>query len=263
MRQMKTIDSRDGTAIAYRKQGSGPSLILVDGAFGSTAMGPNVALAPLLADSFTVYTYDRRGRGGSGAPMDRPHEAIDREVEDIEALIGVAGGSVGLYGISSGAALALEAAARLTGVSKLALYEAPFIVDDSRAPLPPAYLAQLTELLAADRRSEAVQLFMKSGVGLAAPIVALMRLMPAWRKLKAVAHTLPYDAVVTADFQHGGPLPVARWEAVAQPTLVACGAKSPAWMRNGMAALAKALPNATHRTLPGQTHLVKPKALAP
>lgn len=260
---MPKVQSRDGTAIAYDKQGQGPALILIDGAFGSRAMGPNGPLAPLLADKFTVFTYDRRGRGGSCAANDAQRDAIAREVEDIRALIGAAGGSASVYGISSGAALALEAAERLPSIEKVVLYEAPFVVDDSREPVPADYLPRLTEMLAQDQRSDAIRLFMRTGIGLPAVIVALMRLMPAWRKMKAVAHTLPYDVVATVDLQRGKPLPVGRWSSVIQPTLVVCGGKSPAWMRNAMAALAQALPAAAHRTLDGQTHLVKPKALAP
>jgi pimeloyl-ACP methyl ester carboxylesterase len=260
---MNEVESRDGTPIAYEKRGSGPALILVDGAFGSRTMGPNGPLAPLLAERFTVYTYDRRGRGDSGRPEDDPALAVSREVEDIEALIGAAGGSAYLYGVSSGAVLALEAAARLASVRKLALYEAPLVVDDSRAAVPERYLADMTDLVTRERRSDAIRLFMKTGVGLPSIVVALMRLMPAWRKMKAVAHTLPYDVLLTVELQRGTPLPGGSWAAATQPTLVICGGKSPAWMRNGMHALAEVLPNARLQTLEGQTHLVKPKALAP
>ncbi|MEA2409851.1 MAG: hypothetical protein QOC77_412 [Thermoleophilaceae bacterium] len=260
---MTKVNSRDGTPIAYEEQGAGPALILVDGAFGSRTMGPNGPLAPLLAERFTVYTYDRRGRGDSGAANDAAPDAVSREIEDIEALIGAAGGSAHLYGISSGAVLALEAATRLTSVRKLALYEAPLVVDNSRPPVPDTYLRQMTDLVARDRRGDAIRLFMKTGIGLPSIVVALMRLMPAWRKMKAVAHTLPYDVLVTVDFQRGRPLPVGAWATATHQTLVICGGKSPAWMRNGMRALADVLPNARLRTLEGQTHLVKPKALAP
>jgi pimeloyl-ACP methyl ester carboxylesterase len=256
---VNTVVSRDGTTIGYDRVGTGPPLILVDGALCYRASGPNGPLAALLAEHFTVYTYDRRGRGESG---DTAPFAIDREIEDVEALITAAGGSAYLYGISSGAALALEAANRGLGITKLALYEAPFIVDDSRPPISADYVAELDRLVAAGRRGEAVALFMR-GVGLPAVVVLLMHLMPAWSKLKGVAHTLPYDTALVHENQRGNPLPAGRWSAVTAPTLVVGGGKSPAWLRHAVQAVADAVPGARHRELPGQTHLVKPKALAP
>jgi pimeloyl-ACP methyl ester carboxylesterase len=255
---MATTFSKDGTAIAYNKAGNGPPLILVDGALCYREFGPSKALAALLTRDFTVFTYDRRGRGESGDTA--PYE-LDREVEDIEALIKVAGGSACVYGISSGAALALEAASRGLPISKLALYEAPFLVDDSREPIPADYPSRLENLIANDRRSDALRLFMKS-VGAPAIFVVFMRLTPAWSKLKAVAHTLPYDISIVHENQRGKPLPAGRWNGLTAPTLVVDGGKSPAWMRNAAQALAASL-NAKYRTLDGQTHMVKPQALAP
>jgi pimeloyl-ACP methyl ester carboxylesterase len=254
-----TVTSSDGTTIAFDRTGDGPPVILVDGALCYRRSGPNPALATQLADRFTVYTYDRRGRGESG---DTPPHAVEREVEDIAALIEEAGGSAHVYGISSGAALSLEAANRGLAISKLALYEAPFIVDDSRAPLPADYVQQLQRLLAADRRGEAVKLFLRQ-VGVPGVLLALFPLMPAWSRLKGVAHTLPYDAAALGDTQAGNPLPTDRWNAVAAPTLSIVGGKSPAWMKHGMQSLSEVLPNARHETLPGQNHMVKAKALAP
>jgi pimeloyl-ACP methyl ester carboxylesterase len=255
---MTTLQSRDGTAIAFENSGAGSPVILVDGALCYRASGPARPLAALLAQHFTVYTYDRRGRGESG---DTPPYAVEREVEDIQAVVDEAGGSACVYGISSGAALALEAAQSTPGITRLALYEAPFIVDDSRPPLGADYVAKLNEHLASDRRGDAVRLFMRQ-VGVPAPIVALMRFMPAWTKLKAVAHTLAYDAAVMGDTEAGRSLPVERW-AVTTATLAIVGGKSPAWMHTGMQALTDVLPNAQHRVLEGQTHMVKAKALAP
>lgn len=256
---MKVI-SKDGTAIAYDQSGQGPAVILVDGALCYRASGPSAPLALLLAQHFTVFTYDRRGRGESG---DTQPYAIEREVEDLEALINAAGGSAFVYGISSGAALALEAAIRLPAIQKLALYEAPFIVDDSRSPVAVDYVAQLDAMLAANDRAAAVKHFMTKGVGMPAIFVVLMQFMPAWPKLKAVAHTLPYDTSLTVDQQRGKPLPAERWGAASVPTLVAAGGKSPAWMRHAMQALAEILPGAQHRTLAGQTHMLDPKVVAP
>lgn len=178
-------------------------------------------------------------------------------------MIDAVGGQAYVYGISSGAALALEAARSGAPISRLALFEAPLIVDDSRPAVPADYAGRIDELLQADRRGPAVGLFMSEGVGLNPVVVAMMRLMPAWSGMKAVAHTLPYDVAVTCDLQRGTALPADRWATVDCPVLVLDGGKSPTWMRNGMAALAAALPHARHATLPGQTHLVKPAALAP
>lgn len=257
---MEIVKSKDGTNIVFDRIGNGQPLILVDGALCYRASGPNGPLAALLSQHFTVYTYDRRGRGESDEM--KPY-AIEREIEDIEALIHEAGGSAFVYGISSGAALALEAANRLPAIQKLALYEAPFVVDNTRSPVPEYYKEQLNGLVESDRRGAAVKLFMRKGVGVPAIFVAMMQLMPAWSKLKAVAHTLPYDTLLTIDYQGGKPLPTDRWDTVRVPTLVVDGGKSPAWMRNAMRALANVLPVAEYRTLEGQTHIVKPEALAP
>jgi pimeloyl-ACP methyl ester carboxylesterase len=257
---MPNVTSKDGTAIAYDKVGSGPALILVDGALCYRASGPNGPLAKLLAPRFTVYTYDRRGRGDSGEAG--PY-SVEREVEDIDALIQEAGGQALVYGISSGAALALEAAQRGLPIRKLALYEAPFMVDDTRRPVSDDYVPRLKALIADSRRGAAVKLFMKEAVGLPGIVVALMGIMPGWSKLKGVAHTLPYDAAILGDTVSCKPLPKDRWAKATVPTLVVGGGKSPQWIRNANIELARVLPNARHRTLEGQTHIVKPAALAP
>ncbi|MCR2807366.1 alpha/beta fold hydrolase [Paenibacillus soyae] len=257
---MNRVQSKDGTSIAFTRRGEGPALILVDGALCYRESGPNEPLAEQLAPQFTVYTYDRRGRGESDQAG--PY-AIEREVEDIAALIGEAGGSAFLYGISSGAALALEAASRLPSVRMLALYEAPFVVEGSRPPVRDDYAAVMNRLLAAGKRGAAVKHFMRRGVGLPAFAVAIMPMMPAWKKLKAVAHTLPHDTMLTADYQRGKPLPAGQWSGAAVPTLVVYGGKSPAWLQAGMKSLAGVLPNAGLRMLEGETHIVKPGALAP
>src|SRR5215203_2074658 len=257
---MKTATSRDGTGISYDQLGGGPTVVLVGGAMNTRSFGPNGSLAELLTERFTVINYDRRGRGDSG---DTAPYSVEREIEDLDALIEKAGGSAHVFGISSGAALALEAANRGLAIEKLALYEVPFIVDDSRAPVPDDYLQRLEGMVASDRRGDAIRLFMRQGVGLPAVFVAMMRIMPAWSKLKAVAPTVIYDANIVDDYQKGRPLPSDRWTSVTMPTLVAVGGKSPDWMRNAMRALAEVLSNARHSTLEGQTHIVKPQALAP
>jgi pimeloyl-ACP methyl ester carboxylesterase len=266
------VTSADGTPIAYDRVGSGPALILVDGALCHRRFGPSAAIAKALATRFTVFTYDRRGRGDSGAapaststtsPADGRHatDAATREVEDLEAVIAAAGGHAFVCGISSGAALALESANRGADIAKLALFEAPLIVDDQRAPIGEEYLATLKTMVAEDRRSDAVRYFMKA-VQVPAIFVALMRLMPAWSKLKATAPTLVNDVSLVEPFWRGRPLPKDRWSHVRVPTLVMDGSKSPAWMRNAQHALAAVVPNATTRTLDKQTHMVNANVLA-
>lgn len=256
---MNTVRSKDGTPIAFDRSGKGPALIIVDGALCYRASGPSGPMARLLAEHFTVYTYDRRGRGDSG---DTAPYAIEREIEDLAALINEAGGTAFVYGISSGAALALEAASRGLPIRKLALYESPCIVDGTHAPLPVDFLSRLNGLVAANRRSDAVKMFLRL-VDLPSVAIMMMPLLPAWPKLKAVAHTLPYDITIVQDNQRGRPFQAGRWSAATMPTLAMDGGKSPAWIRNGMRALAGALPNATFQTLAGQTHMVKASALAP
>lgn len=256
---MSTVSSKDGTLIAYSKVGKGPALLLVDGAMCYRASGPSQPLADLLSPNFTVYSYDRRGRGESGNTL--PY-AVEREVDDIEALIKVAGGKAFVYGISSGAVLALEAANRLEGITKLAVYEAPFIVDNSAKPRPDDLLERMDDLIARNKRSDAVILFMRT-VGAPAIIANLMRFTPMWPKLTAIAHTLPYDFRVLGDTGSGKPLPKNRWANVTMPTLVMDGGKSPEYMRNSQRALADVLPNSQFRTLEGQTHMLKPEALVP
>jgi pimeloyl-ACP methyl ester carboxylesterase len=207
--------------------------------------------------SYTVFTSDRRGRGESG---DNPPYAVERELEDLETLIEEAGGSAYVWGISSGAALALEAARRGVGITKLALYEPPFIVDDSRPPTPADIASQLSDLVAADHRDEAVRLFLRQ-MGAPRIVITLMRRLPVWPKLRRVAHTLPYDMTIDTPYQRGAALPTDRWENVAVPTLAMVGGKSPAWLHHGTQALVEVLPNASRRVVEGQTHNVKAKSL--
>ncbi len=257
-----TVQSHDGTTIAYERSGSGPPLVLVDGALCRRTMGPARPLAAQLAGRFTVYAYDRRGRGDSG---DTPPYAPEREIEDLEALIGAAGGSAFVYGVSSGAALALDAASRGAGITKVAAFEAPFVVDDTVEPLPADFHARLDAAIADGRRGDAVRQFMQvmRRVGVPGVMTHLVRLTPPWRKLKEVAHTLPYDFAVLGDTQSGRPLSAERWAGVRVPALVLVGGKSPTWMRNGMTALTRAVPGARLEVLDGQRHMVKAKAHAP
>lgn len=253
----ETVRSKDGTTIAFSRVGTGPSLIFVDGAMCHRDFGPAGSTAKALASHFTVFTYDRRGRGESGNTQ--PY-SVEREVEDIAALIQVAGGSAFVVGVSSGAALALESANRGLAIESLALYEAPFIVDDTREPLADDYLPRLEQMIVEGRRGAAVKHFMKA-VQVPAIVVLLMQIMPSWRKLKAVAPTLVHDMTIVERYQRGKPLPSDRWSSVKVRTLVMDGGKSPAWMRNAQRALAEAIPGATTRTLEGQTHMVNANVL--
>jgi pimeloyl-ACP methyl ester carboxylesterase len=252
--------SRDGTRIAFAREGSGPSVVLVDGGFGHRGFGPNGSLAPLLAAAFTVFRYDRRGRGESG---DTAPFAAEREIEDLDAVIRAAGGEVCVYGISSGAALALHAARDGLAISRLAVFEPPFVVDRSR-PLPPADLGeQIGRWVAEGRRDKAARLFLRRGVGIPAPVVSLMRFRPVWPQMTATAHTLPYDIAGIGDGQRGERPTAEQWASVTQPVLVLAGGRSPTWMRTAVRALADVLPRAEHRVLDGQVHVVDGAAVAP
>ena len=253
---MNYVTSKDGTRIAFEQSGSGPALILVDGALCSRAFGPMPKLAPLLAPHFTVFTYDRRGRNESG---DGKAYAKEREVEDLDALIQAAGGSAHLVGLSSGAALALEAAASGLNVTKVAAYEPPYIAEGG-VQAPPDHEGTLKALIAAGRRGDAVKYFMRDMVGVPGIFVFLMRWMPGvWTKMKAVAHTLPYDAAVMSRFL----VPTERLATIKTPTVVLHGGKTDPRLQKAAQAVAAAVPAAQHRTLEGQTHNVDPKVLTP
>jgi pimeloyl-ACP methyl ester carboxylesterase len=251
---MPQVASRDSTLIAFELAGDGPPVILVLGAFNHRSSG--APLAASLAPRFTVLNYDRRGRGESG---DTPHYAVEREIEDLDALIAEAGGSACVFGHSSGATLALQAAARGLAITRLALYEPPIVVDDER-PRPPADLAaRLAKLVASGQRGEAVEHFQTEGVGIPIEVVAQMRSAPFRPAFEAMAHTLVYEALITGDVS----VPSDLAASVTVPTLTLAGGASPAWMRRGVQALAAALPAARHRTLEGQTHDIVPAVVAP
>ena len=252
---MPHVTSRDGTRIAYERSGAGEPVVLVDGAMGSRSLGFSRRLAESLASSFSVIVYDRRGRGDSG---DTSPYAVEREVEDIAALIDAAGGRAALYGISSGAALALEAAVRLDDrVRAVALYEPPY--NDEDADLWRAYERELGELLAADRRGEAVALFM-THVGVPPEQIAPMRGTPVWSVFEASAPTLAYDAAVLGEDRA---VPTALAARLRAPALVMNGSASYPFMRVTARALAEAMPTGRYRELPGQRHDVEAEAIAP
>ena len=248
-----TANSADGTAIAFDKEGQGPPLIMVVGAFNTrSTTGP---LAAALQERITTFNYDRRGRGDSDDTA--PYE-VEREVEDLDALIAEAGGSAAVFGYSSGGNLALKAAADGSAITKLVLYEPPLLIDASY-PRPPADLPdQLAELVASGQRGEAVELYQTKAVGIPEEVVAQLRHAPFRPALEALAHTLVYDATIIQDRM----LPAELIASIETPTLVLGGDGSPPVMRNAARAVADTLPNGRLRTLAGQTHDISPEPTA-
>jgi len=251
---MEKVTSADGTAIAYDRLGDGPAVVLVCG--GSVDRMSNAPLAALLAQDHTVYNYDRRGRGDSG---DANEYSVEREIEDLAAVIEAAGGSAYVYGSSSGAALALRAAAAGLPIEKLVAFEPPYVVDDSRKQIPRSWVSDLQAL----EPNDAIRYFFTKGIGLPGIFVTMMKLMPAWKHLKAMAPTLPYDARVVGANVAGRPLDAAQWAGIESPVLTVYGGKSPAWMKTSVRAVADAVPGADCHEVPGQTHLIKTAAIAP
>ena len=259
---MQTVTSKDGTKIAFDKIGSGPAVILVQGATAYRAVDPFMAhLADLLGTHFTVYTYDRRGRGDSS---DTPPFAKEREIEDLQALVEDAGGTARVFGISSGAVLTLDAAAVTPGITRLVVYEPALIVDDSRQPVAADYTEHLTMLAAQGKRDEAFEYFLTQAVGIPPEYIGGIKQDHAtWSGVTRVAQTIAYDAAFVGDVMQGQPLPPERWARVTVPVLVVDGGTSDAWIHHGADALARVLSHASRRTLAGQTPMVDPNVLAP
>lgn len=270
---MRTVTSKDGTTIAFNQFGDGPAVILVGGALSTRSVASDGQLPEYLLPYFTVVSYDRRGRGDSS---DTQPYSVEREIEDIEALIDAAGGTAYLYGMSSGAILALEAANQLaTKVKKLAIYEPPLIIDNSRPPIPADYVPHLNSLIAENRRGDAVEYFMRAALLIPQEFVNQMRTgtmdgtldngvkPPAWTAMEAVAHTLAYDGAIVQHLAAGQPLPTDRWTGVTMPTWVIVGEHSEPFFHSGAQSLAQILPEAQYVVLEGQHHAVSPAALAP
>lgn len=251
---MEQAKSADGTNIAFDRSGSGPALILVNGALSDGSSG--IPLAERLTPKFTVYRYDRRGRGSSG---DTPPYQAEREIEDLAAIIAEAGGSARVFGHSSGAALSLEAAARRLPITKLVAYEPPYIFESDR-PLPPPDLAdRLRDLVSAGQLGEAVKLFMVEGVGMPPEMAAEMATSPVWPGMEALAHTIPYDLTI----MENNAVPTERLATIGVPTLAIDGGASPDWARHSVREVASIIPGARHLTLDGQTHNADVTVLAP
>jgi pimeloyl-ACP methyl ester carboxylesterase len=248
---MSCIASADGTMISYDMNGDGPPVVLVLGAFNERAAG--APLAAQLAGDFTVVNYDRRGRGTS---TDTAPYAVDREIDDLATLIDLVGGTASVFGYSSGAVLAMRAAARGLPIDKLALYDPPFQIEGK----PEDYWAELArridDLVTTGHRGDAVALFQTEGVGIPADVVAQLRGAPFWPALEAIAHTLVYESLVLAS-------PPELVGAVRTETLVIAGGAGPEPLRDAARALASNLARAEFSALPGQTHDLVPDVLGP
>jgi hypothetical protein len=251
---METVISKDGTAIAFDRLGDGPALILMGGALNDRQQAAQ--LASLLAPHFTVFNYDRRGRTDSG---DTPPYAVSKEIDDLNTVIGVAGGSAMLFANCTGGMLALEAIAQGAAITKLALFEPPYIIGDARPPLAPEFHPDITKMIESGRLGDAVTYFLESGIGMPPEIVHNVQSMEIWPLLENLAPTLLYDMAIGGDLS----LPIDRVRVVTVPALVMDGERSQPWLHAATAALVDALPHATHHTVDGITHTIEAEAIAP
>jgi pimeloyl-ACP methyl ester carboxylesterase len=255
------VTSADGTPIAYDRYGEGPAVILVSGALGYRKFKKFEQIATALSEHCTVINYDRRGRGDSGeaGPV-----SVQHEVDDIAALIDAVGGRASLWGWSSGGAVALRAAAAGIGVETLVVYETPFKTDPEAKNPTDDYGARLEQIVAEGDPMRAAKHFMRSGIGMPGPVVALMSLMPTFRKFAANGLTLTFDHAALGEHNmHGRPLQAEEWATVTCPTLVVYGSKTYPVLKHASKTLADVLPNAALRELPGQNHNVSPSAIVP
>lgn len=258
---MSTVTSADGTTIGYEAYGEGRPLILIDGATAHRAVNPlSAEVGKLLSDEFRTYAYDRRGRGES---TDTAPYAIQREVEDLAALIDDAGQPAILFGWSSGCLLALDAAAAGLPVAGLVLFEPPVVVDDVRPPLPSDYVEQLDAYVATGQRGKAVELFMTAAVGMPPEAMPGMKESPYWAPVEEIAHTIAYDGRIMGTTMSGNPLPEDRWADVKVPVLVLYGDQTWPALSAGAQAVAAHLPPATLRAIPGENHSTDAATLAP
>lgn len=253
------MTSRDGTAIAFERLGEGRPVIVVGGQLCDRAR--TRPTAEELARYFTVINYDRRGRGDSG---DTAPYTIEREIEDLGALITEVGGTASVYGHSSGAGLALHAAAHgLLPIARLVLHEPPYVPDDEKERRISREIGErLRAILAEDRRGDAVELAMTM-TGVLPEMVGRMRNEPWWAGMEAMAPTIAYDSEVMGDISRGGTVPTELAGRVTSESLVLCGGASGEWMMDVGRQVADALPNGRHMVLEGQEHVVLPEVLVP
>lgn len=250
----ETVTSTDGTTITVDRCGSGPPVVLIGA--GPTNRYNTMGLAALLGEQLSVFNYDRRGRGDSG---DTPPYTVNREFEDLAAVLDLAGGNAAVYGTSGGAIWALEAAVRGIGITSLVLWEPPYILDDETTRIrPTGYAEKVAKLVNDGHPGDAVELFFTEAIGLPAEYIAPMREGEFWAQMEATATGLTYDAELIGDFA----LPAQRLSAITVPTLVIDGGTIP-WISHTADAVAAAVPSAERRTLTGQPHNVADDAMAP
>ncbi|MFI6171490.1 alpha/beta fold hydrolase [Nocardia sp. NPDC051052] len=262
---METVTSADGTVIAYdRHDGHAGTVILIGGAFGYRKFPKMVELATTLNEHYglTVLNYDRRGRGDS---TDSGGYDVEREIDDIAALVQAVGGSAMLFGWSSGAALALRAAGsgRILGITKVVAFEPPFVVDHDGFVPATDLETTLHELVAAGRRADTVRFYLTKAMGIPRPMVSVMRVTPFWKNLVATANSTPHDWAVMRDYMRGEPLRTDDWTTVKAQTLVIAGAKSDALLRKGAKAIAAVLPDAELQEIAKLSHNPNVSLLAP
>jgi pimeloyl-ACP methyl ester carboxylesterase len=238
---METFESSDGTVIAFERHGSGPAVVLVGGALSDRTSGRD--LARLLAPTNTVYCYDRRGRGSSG---DSPPYSADLEMEDLEALLIHVTGAASVFGVGTGGSLVLKAAVEGVAMDRIAVYEPPYIVDDSRPHPSPDLPARVRGMIAGGRADDAVERYLVEEAAVSPATVARMQSGPEWATMMALAPTITHDIAIIGD----GSLPDALGE-ISVPTMVLDGAASAAWLRHAARAVAAAIPGAEYVTLEG------------
>lgn len=254
--EVEKVNSADGTPIAFERSGEGPPIVVIGGALNERATFGT--LAELLSKDFTIFIYDRRGRGQSG-DGDQERYTADREIEDLEAVLRVAGDSCSVFANCTGGMIAILAAARGIPMVKLALYEPPYGVGDTRPKIPDDYMDRLRVLIAADRKADAIALFEKETVGLSDEFVAQLKRHPAWPSLEALAPTLVYDGIIGND----GSVPFEQLAKITIPTLVLDGGESPLWIQEACEAVARTIPDGRHRRIEGQSHILSKPVAAP
>ncbi|MEV0298960.1 alpha/beta hydrolase [Nocardia sp. NPDC050710] len=252
---MEIAVSKDGTRLAYDVVGAGPALVYITGATCFRKFRPILGDVKVFGTKFSVYNYDRRGRGDSG---DTAPYAVERELEDIEAIIDAAGGKAHLYGHSSGAVLALEAALRMPDkVDRVVIYDAPYVHDETERRSYRELAEKVAGLLSDEQNGRALKVFLR-GIGMPAPFVALLPAFPGWKSMKALAPTLRYDIGLTEEVP-----PLDRLAKIDVPVCISVGAKNPVGLHHVAEQLAKTIPHSTHRVIDGQDHMVSAKVLLP